>query len=101
MGEVDQGIGRRRERLLSQVPGGTPGQPVGGDIGHLGHAGEPKVTALRQEGGIEDREEVVPAWFATIEMLQVLAETRPLVDFDEEIRQIDQGQARRDLLLET
>src|SRR5262245_21831710 len=32
------GIRRRRERLLSQVLGGAPGQPVGGDLGHLGHA---------------------------------------------------------------
>jgi hypothetical protein len=65
----------------------------------LGHAGEPKVTALRQERGIEDRQRVVPARFATIEMLQVLTETRPLVNFDEQVGQINQGQARRDALL--
>ena len=86
--------------VLTQVPGGAPGQTVGGDVGHLGHAGEAKVTALRQEGGIEDGQEVGPARFMAIEMAQVLTEAGPLVHFDEQVGQVDQGQARRDVVFQ-
>jgi hypothetical protein len=77
MVDVEQHIGGGFERLLPQVPGGAPGQEVSGDLGHLGHAGEPKVAALRQEGSIEDGQEVVSVRFAAVEMPQVSAETRP------------------------
>jgi len=40
---------------------------------------------LRQEGGIEDRQEVGSAGFAPIKMPEMVAEAGPLVDFNEEI----------------
>jgi hypothetical protein len=41
---------------------------------------------LRQEGGIEDREEVALAGFTPIEMPEMVTEASPLVHFHEEVR---------------
>ncbi len=85
-----------RKYRRSEIPGGAPSETVGRDVGHLGHTGEAKITTLGEEGGIEDGEEGRPVRFAPVEMPQMAAEARPLIHFNKELREVDQGQPCRD-----
>lgn len=54
MVEVEQRVRRGFARLLAEVADGPPGEAVRRDRCHLRPTGQPKVTAVRQEGRRED-----------------------------------------------
>jgi hypothetical protein len=100
MVKVDQRGCGLRKGVLAQVPGGTPSQTIGGDVSHLGHTRKTKVAALRQQGRIEGGKQVGPTRFLATEMAERFGEIGPLIHFDEQVGQVDQGQTCRHSLFE-
>ncbi len=93
---VDQARDRRRERLLADVPVGTPGQGVSGQVRDRRELGQPEVAGLGEEAGIEIRQEGLCARLAAADVLERAAELRPLIDLNQQIGQLDPRQAIAD-----
>ncbi len=96
---VDDGPNRRAQRLLAQIPLGTPGELLVRQVGQLRHARQAEVAGLRQDGGVEMLFEGARARLTPARMHEVVAEVGQRIDLDHQIHQLRQRERRSHPLL--
>ena len=80
------------QRILAEVPGGTPGEMVIGEVGHMCHLLHPEVAGMRQQAGIEVGQERRPQPRGVGRMDKMAGKMRPGIDLNEEFRKAHPGQ---------
>jgi len=66
----------------------------------LGHPGQPDVASLGQDGSVEVARQVPAPGYTASRMLEVVAESGPAIDLDEEFAQVDPRKTFLDLSLQ-
>jgi hypothetical protein len=81
------------EGILAEVPGGTPGQVVIGEVGEVGHVLLPEIARMGQQAGIAMGQERRPDSLHIGGMDQASGTVGPGGDRKEELREFHPGEA--------